>query len=565
MNSVDAPLSVPVPLVIGTGEELSAGIGVRERAVPWAVSLGALLVYLLFPTRNYYWDGIDFALTIEQSRGLGPALIHPHHLLYNVFGYYVYQAFAALGWQVRAVHALQTANAFLSALSALLFYRFLLHTLRSVFLSSALTLLFSFSATWWKYSTDADSYVPSVLLLLVCLNLLFAGRKPKPWSVALAHSAGMFMHQLAVFFYPVVVLGFLLHNRGLTLRRRLMLVLKYSAVASSITLAVNYCCFHLQTGAYGLADFAAWLTSYLHGPQGYSLGFDLRDVVIQTFRGHTRLFFEGRFNWLEGLIGVPVLALLTAFIVLATSLIYQSLRSFKSTVSSIRFTTPLDERARPAAAVCSLWACAYFIFLCLWYPYFTPYRLFYLPALLFLLGTAIVRYDLLCTPNRQRFALMFVAAVAASNFLFFIYPLSHAEKTPPVAMALGMGEAWPTGTVVYYARPNADNELFRYFNPATDWRKFDSELGREFEEELRGIYRQGGTAWVDASALDVMKSSPEGTRWLSKHGDAGRRVEMVNNAYRIIFVQIVPPAGVAGAQHLDGSHGASRADEDTIE
>jgi hypothetical protein len=158
-----------------------------------------------------------------------------------------------------------------------------------------------------------------------------------------------------------------------------------------------------------------------------------------------------------------------------------------------------------------------------------------------------------------------VAAVALSNFLFFIYPLSHLEKNPAVAMAHGMGGKWTAGTVVFYARPNSDNELFRYFNPATDWRRFDAAPGGSFEETLREVYRQGGAAWLDASALDEMRSSPEGSRWLVEHSAGGRRAELVGGGYRIIFVQILPAAPDAAAQRPDGSRGGGRPDEDTVE
>jgi hypothetical protein len=199
-----------------------------------------------------------------------------------------------------------------------------------------------------------------------------------------------------------------------------------------------------------------------------------------------------------------------------------------------------DENIRPVAAACSLWACVYFIFLCFWYPYFTPYRLFYLPALIFLLGAALARYDQLGSPGRRRFAALFVAAMFTSNFLFFIYPLSHVEKNPAVEMAVGMSQTWPPGTVIFYERPNADNELFRYFNPATEWRKLDAAPEGLPEEELSGIYGRGGAAWLDASALDRMRSSPEGSRWLAEHGTGGRRAELVKGGYRIIFVQVLP-------------------------
>lgn len=561
--SVNVSRPEPNSLRISLDEVLHVGAGVREKAAPWVISLGVLLVYLTFPTRNYYWDGINFALVIENSRGLSSALIHPHHLLYNVFGYLVYHLFDVLGWHVRAVHVLQITNAFLSALCALLLFRFLRHTLRATQLSFALTSLFSFSATWWKYSTDADSYVASVLFLLVCLNLVFAARRPRPAAVALAHAAAMFMHQLAVFFYPVIVIGILFNNPGLSVRRRALLILKYSVAASSLTLAANYYCFHLQTGAYGVADFAGWLTSYLHGSNGYSFSFDWRGGILLTLSGQAKLFFGGRLNWLEGLMSPAILTLSVLLAAIILLLGFKVVGGLRTLISEVRSATPLEGSLRPAAA-CSMWACIYLTFLFFWYPYFTPYRLFYLPAVIVLLGIVLVRYQVLSTPARLRYAALSVAAVALGNFLFLIYPLSHVEKNPPLALALEMNRTWAGGTVIYYASPNADNELFRYFNPATAWRELGAVGEPTFEEELRGIYRQGGAAWVDASALDRIQSAPEGFRWLSERTRGGRRTELVNNSYRIIFVQVFPPE-YTGAQPPVASTATTQADEHSLE
>lgn len=538
--SVNAPLSAPTRLKVSAGEILSVRDGILERALPWALSLGVFLVYLSFPTRNYYWDGIDFASVIEHSQGLSRALVHPHHLLYNLFGFIIYRSFDFVGWHVRAVHALQFTNAVLSALSARLLFGFLRSALRAAGLSAVLTLLFSFSATWWKYSTDVDAYVPSLLLLFVCLNLTLAASQPKPWAAALAHAGAMCVHQLAIFFYPAIVLGIFLHGAKLGLRERLLLVLKYSAAASLTTLAVNYYCFHLQTGDYGIAAFANWLTSYLHGPQGYSFGFDLGKNLVLTLRGHVRLFFEGRVNWLEGLLSVPVIALIVILLAIVTFLGWKILRGIGRLVPSAPAVIQREKRLKAVAAVCALWACAYLVFLFFWYPYFTPYRLFYLPALIILLGIVLVRYDIMRGPARLRLAALFVAAMALSNFLFFIYPMSRVEKNPPLVMALRMNDGWQRGTIIYYASPNADNRLFEYFNPATIWRKLGPVPDETFEKDLQEIYNQGGAAWMDASALDVMQSLPGGPRWLSEHTSEDRRAEMVNHAYRIVFVQITP-------------------------
>lgn len=562
--SVNAPLSASNYLAIGSDEALSVRGGLREKAAPWAVTLGALLVYLSFPTRNYYWDGINFALSIEHAQGLSRTLIHPHHLFYNVFGYSIYYSLNFLGCNVRAVHALQTTNAVLSALSAWLLFRVMRHVLRSTPLSSVLTFLFSFSATWWKYSTDADAYVPSVLLLLVCLNLMLTARKPRPWAIALAHAASMCLHQLAVLFYPVIVLSIFLQNPGISGRQRMMLILKYSAAASLLTLAANYYGFWLQTGAYGLAAFAGWLTSYLHGPHSYSFSFDLQTNLFYSLRGQTRLFFAGRLTWLKGLMNLPVAALLGSLMITVVFLTSRFIRTFKTMILRGRRARPLESRLKPVAAVCFLWACAYSIFLFFWYPYFTPYRVFYLPSLILLLGIVLTHYEIPRSPTRLRYAALFVAAVAGSNFLFFIYPLSYAEKNPPLAMAVEMNKTWSHETVIFYAAASADGELFKYFNPTTDWRRFGSLRDESFEDELREIYRRGGAAWIDTSALDQLRSSPEGFRWLAEHTSKGRRYELINESYRIEFTQIFPSASNAGTSAPGELPEAPHANEDSF-
>ena len=121
----------------------------------------------------------------------------------------------------RAVHVLQFVNCFLSALGAALLYRVLRQVTRSTYLSVCLALLFAFSATWWKFSTDADSYIATTLLLVAAFDLLLPGKRPRPLAVALLHAAAMTFHQLAVFFFPVALLGIYFQTGGLPRRRRL--------------------------------------------------------------------------------------------------------------------------------------------------------------------------------------------------------------------------------------------------------------------------------------------------------------------------------------------------------
>src|SRR5215510_14886149 len=203
-----------------------------RRVMSAVLFCGTGLLYLSFPTKNYYWDGISFASAIESSTRFNSTLIHPHHLLYNAFGFVVYRLSAWLGFHYRAVEILQFTNCILSVCCAVLLARFVQRALRSYFITVVLVATFSFSSTWWKYSTDADSYVISVLFLLLALNLLLGSGRVRSIPLALAHVASMCFHQLAVFFFPAVIVGILLQKTGL--RERVRIAVQYTVLTSSL-------------------------------------------------------------------------------------------------------------------------------------------------------------------------------------------------------------------------------------------------------------------------------------------------------------------------------------------
>src|SRR5271170_6902077 len=83
-----------------------------------------LLIYLALPSRNFYWDGVAFAINIEKQLPLAD-LLHPSHLLYAVAGRWLYRALNFAGIHTRALFALQAANSILAAASVLLVYKIL--------------------------------------------------------------------------------------------------------------------------------------------------------------------------------------------------------------------------------------------------------------------------------------------------------------------------------------------------------------------------------------------------------------------------------------------------------
>ncbi|HYN84289.1 MAG TPA: hypothetical protein VER32_03485 [Pyrinomonadaceae bacterium] len=507
----------------------------KQKYAPWLVAAAALVVYLCFPTRNYYWDGIAFALDIERVGRLSAELLHQNHLLYNVVGYLLYALARRAGFDVRAIEVLQILNGVLSAACAFVLFHILRRSLRSTYLSACLSLLFAFSATWWKFSTDADSYVPATLLMLAAFHLLLPGREPRPLAVALLHAGAMLLHQLAVFFWPAAVAGLLLQASGRDARRRLRPAIIYTAAASLLTLAVYYLCFRLRTESLDPRAFVGWMASYSSGSGGFV--FDFVSNLKYTLRGHVRLLWGGRFNLLRDYVNAPTVALLALLIISAAALLVQAARHFRDTRLLSTPSIKNDATLRAVATLALVWMTPYLIFCFFFYPQDTFHRLVYLPAPVILVGVALASVE----PGRaRRYRLaLFTAVLALSNFLFVVYPYSHVRPNTPLAMAYEMRARWSPRTVVFYDFFNSDDAILRYFNPPVRWQKPGAWEAGALDEELRKVYQSGGEAWVESSAVGRLTREPGGAEWLAARARETR--ELTDPAYTLKLVRVAPP------------------------
>ena len=494
------------------------------------------MLYLCFPTKNYYWDGIAFAMDIEDAGRLSPTLLHQNHLIYNVVGYLAYKLFRLTGAQVRAIEVLQVVNSMLSALCAFVLFHISRISFRSHYLSIVLTLLFAFSATWWKFSTDANSYISSTLLLLSSFYLLLPARKPSPIAVAILHTASMLLHQLAVFFYPVAVAGILLQTSGLNLNRRITAVLQYSAVAFLLTVATYYCCFYLLTGTLDPFTFSQWVSSYSSGTEGFS--FDVMSNLAFTLRGHVRLFWGGRINLLRDFVSPPIVLLIVLLLVAFAYLCVQLVRHLGELKSFAASALQSTRKVGAVGTLALVWATPYLVFCFFFYPQDAFHRLVYFPSLILLLGVVLANYDPRSSHQRHWRAALFVIVLALSNFLFLIYPYSHVRKETPLFLALEMQHRWSRETVIFYAAFNSDNVTLRYFNPDTNWKPLGLAGVEEIEYGLLKVYNNGGNAWIETSAIDRIRQLPEGANWLATH--AKESYELTDPAYKLKVVRIAP-------------------------
>ena len=513
-------------------QHTSLNTAARKISLGWLIFPAILAVYLLFPTKNYYWDGVFFARVIEGVPGFHPTLFHPNHLFYNAAGYLLYRMTQAAGIQWRAIEVLQFANSIVSVLTTYLLYLILRRTVRSDYLVWALTVIFAFSSTWWKFSTDANAYIFSVFFLLFAFYFTLENFEPRPIIVALLFSVATLLHQLAVIAYPVIALAIYWQSSAIPARKRVMVVAQFCVLSFLVVFSIYCFAFYLLTGTTNPVRFIRWITSY--SPDA-SFSFDLLSNLGYTLRGNLRLFFNARLSLLRGLMNPLIIATIVLFgtVVLLWFLSIIKATSWRSANPGKAFSQlKADKLARISVA----WIALYLVFLFFWLPHNTFYRLFYLPAIILLLAVLLKNVE---RKERPTWRLgLFTAIVILFNFLFFIYPYSHIEKNPPLSLAVEMNRVWQPGTILYFHSENSDNNLIAYFNPAIEWRPL-----REVDQvsgELKQLYAEGKTAWLEASAIDQLRSSPEGNEWLTRHGRQETWHERTARGYNVKFIQVGP-------------------------
>jgi peptidoglycan/LPS O-acetylase OafA/YrhL len=190
------------------------------------------------------------------------------------------------------------------------------------------------------------------------------------------------------------------------------------------------------------------------------------------------------------------------------------------------------------AKLALLWIAIYVAFLFFWLPHNTFYRLFYLPAIILLLGEILAAWSVSDSGKRSYRLALFVVLMALANFLFFIFPYSHAEKYPPLSAALEMNKVWQPGTIVFYGSENSDNNLFQYFNRASDWKPLP-EIA-ELEAQLSKTNDGGKEAWLESTAIDQLKTTRAGEEWFARHAQPNTLHERRDRGYNIRFIKIVP-------------------------
>jgi len=504
-----------------------------QRRSGMMISLIALGIYLLLPTREFYWDGVGFALAVETPPASPDSLLFPNHLLYNLMGYAAWKAAAAAGLSFRALYVFQALNSLFAAASVYLVWRIAAELTQSARTSAWSALLFAFAAQWWRFSTDANAYIPSIFFLLVSFRLMLPGMRSRPFAVGLAHSGAMLFHQLALFFFPVAIAGFLYspRNKGAEVGKRHGLILagKYGATATAVTVAAYLIAFSLVRPNISSLGFRRWIT--VHSEDAV---FWLSPVhsLRYSLRGTMRLFFGGRVNQLH-LDGITVAGALAFVSILALCARF-FVRLRQPAANERSDYAPSGFRAWLAASDLTIvWILSYFIFLLFWQPQNTFYRLFYLPPLVLLISTL--------PAWRQRwvqFLALLAGIVCTWNFTVSIYPDSRKEANEVLSFALQHQRDWRQGAAILYANSHSDLWLIQYFNLQATWIELPSPEVKQLEGRRAEAEQKGGTLWLEGTAYDAIAKVAGGHDWLDQHIDTPGSLIQIFPAHRIRYYRI---------------------------
>jgi len=341
------------------------------------------LVCLGFPSYDWYFDGLTFAMAAEGVAGGGnPAwLFHPHHLLYTPVAFVAYRLAGALGLSVRAWLVMQWLSTACAVGGLWLFHRLLVRLAVPAPARLAGLVLVGASYGWWRHATQGDTTLPEAALLLA---LLSAAVRPATPAVLLGllQAAAVLVHESAVIFLPAAVWAiWRLRPRAARARN----LATFLGVTAGVTAAAYLAVAVFVLRVPGLRGLAGWLSGYF-GPDprtGYAVyyaGWAPANLVASA-----RAWAEGFTGGWPGPAGPAEWAWRAGAAACAIAILALAVRGIRRGLAG-----PPGRGARVAVEVLLVWLGAHALFFTWWKPGHTRFWVLALPgwALLAALGAS---------------------------------------------------------------------------------------------------------------------------------------------------------------------------------
>jgi hypothetical protein len=424
---------------------------------------------------------------------------------------------------------LQIANAFAGAAAVGIFFRIAESLFRSRYVALTASAILAFSAVWWKLATDANAYVVSVLLILLCASTLLSSR-PRWLLAGLSLAGAMLIHQLASLFYAATMVAVFTSP---SIEKKRSFAAKFSTLAWGTMIAGYYLCaklFHDIKEPLGLVNWA------LSNQSGVSPSWNpLRGLALlprgnlETVVGHSFALYRNQGGWPEKLFA-------WAALILAILLLLMFARSLRS-AGFLKGFFSVTPQARGVWKACApmliTWIGTYFIFLIFWEPWQVLYRVFYLPPLVLALGLALKNYHT-ATENLPTVApVVAVGTLLLFNLAFYISPHMRAASNPLVVAARDAQHIWNGKAVIYFAAHTEADTAFEYFNDQTEWRRLTPIAQAGIDDEIQITSSQGGQVWLNKGAAESVDSA-----WLASHA-RGREITLESPNASARYVELL--------------------------
>lgn len=367
-----------------------------------------IALFLVFPNYDQGYDSYSYALDVRA----GQELFHPHHLLYNILGYLIYQIFKFTG--AGSLRILSLANSLIGAFTLVIFYRIARVQAKDAAAVVA-TFMTGFLFSFWYYATSVEVNMPALMFFCLALYAMATAKTAKSsyvWAYIFI-TLGVLFHQLLVLAI-IPILGFD------TLRQKnIWRVIRQAAPALALGLVIYIAAAAVAAPERTPGGIYRWLTLYGQlGAWGKISSANLSTAVwglIKTFFGGDAIRrFVYSWSWTFS----TTLNLL-AIIIFAFGLVRLMVILLKDLI-----------RVRRGAWLRLLFIlCLIFGFFALWWaPADDGFWLY--PVVLFMLVTGSFKTDKqgLSTIRKTSVIMLFILAII--NLTYEILPATKIENSP---------------------------------------------------------------------------------------------------------------------------------------
>jgi len=289
----------------------------------WIIAVISFAFFIIVWNKNQWFD--SYAFVVDARNGID--IVHPHHLLYNLFRYMMYHLSEFLG--IDPFRLLSGVSSVFGAASLVFVYSIIKKlssgTLKPILGLLAVSGLFGF----WFYSTSVEVNITSVFFLLLALNSLISG------APEFRRTAFTFLWlSIGVLFHQILGLAVILFFIYEAYRYESFTKPIKPAVISLLPALIIYSVvgfLHAETKS--IAGLLKWFTTYAHyGEWGYLNSTNIPNAawgIVKAVFGGSNLriiLFDNQVS--AG--GIIYLILVSLISIGAISLIVLAVRSFNN-------------------------------------------------------------------------------------------------------------------------------------------------------------------------------------------------------------------------------------------